>query len=445
MVERVIIMGAAGRDFHNFNVYFRNNPKYHVIAFTAAQIPNIEGRIYPAELAGGFYPHGIPIYPEDELPKLIGEHKIDLVVFSYSDIPQIEVMHRASIATAEGADFILLGATYTMLKSEKPVIAVCAVRTGCGKSQTTRKVCEILTGMGKKVVVVRHPMPYGDLSKQAVQRFSSLEDLVRNQCTMEEREEFEPLINQGIVVYAGVDYGWILHQAESESDIIIWDGGNNDTPFYHPKIHIVLFDPHRAGHELLYYPSETNMRMADVAIINKVDSGPQEGIDQIRKNLERYAPEADVVLAESPIFVDDPGDIEGKRVLVIEDGPTLTHGNMAFGAGVLAAKKFGASVLIDPRSRAVGSIKQVYERYTHIGPLLPNMGYGEGQIRDLEKSINAVDCDLVLFATPVNLKNLLRVEKPMVRVRYEYKDAGSPTLKEVIIRRLSRKEMEWRA
>ena len=442
MIEKVVIMGAAGRDFHNFNVYFRNNPKYHVIAFTAAQIPNIEGRIYPAELAGSFYPHGIPIYPEDELPQLIKENKIDLVVFSYSDIPQLEVMHRASVATAEGADFILLGATYTMLKSQRPVIAVCAVRTGCGKSQTTRKVCEILTGAGKKVVVVRHPMPYGDLRRQAVQRFSGLEDLLRSQCTMEEREEYEPLINQGIVVYAGVDYGWILHQAESESDIIIWDGGNNDTPFYYPKIHIVLFDPHRAGHELLYYPSETNMRMADVAVINKVDSGPKEGIDQIRENLERYAPKADVVLAESPIFVDDPRDIEGKRVLVIEDGPTLTHGGMTFGAGILAAKKFGASVLIDPRSRAVGSVKQVFEHYPHIGPLLPNMGYGEQQIRDLEKSINAVDCDLVLFAAPVNLKNLLKVEKPMVRVRYEYHDAGSPTLKEVILRRLSRKETE---
>jgi predicted GTPase len=440
MVEKVIIMGAAGRDFHNFNVYFRDNQRYHVIAFTAAQIPNIEGRLYPAELAGSLYPQGIPIYPEDELPRLIREDRVDLVVFSYSDIPQLEVMHRASIATAEGADFILLGATYTMLRSVKPVIAICAVRTGCGKSQTTRKVCEILTGMRKKFVVVRHPMPYGDLKKQAIQRFSDLEDLVRNQCTMEEREEFEPLINQGIVVYAGVDYGRILHQAESESDIIIWDGGNNDTPFYHPELHIVLFDPHRAGHELLYYPSETNMRMAHVAVINKVDTGPQEGIDQIRKNLERYAPEADVVLAESPIFVDNPESIRGKRVLVVEDGPTLTHGNMMFGAGVIAARKFGASDIVDPRSRAFGTIKQVFRNYPHTGPLLPNMGYGEKQIRDLEKTINAVDCDLVLFATPVNLKNLLKVEKPMVRVRYEYKDAGSPTLREVIIQRLFRKE-----
>jgi predicted GTPase len=442
MVEKVIIMGAAGRDFHNFNVYFRDNPRYHVIAFTAAQIPNIEGRVYPAELARRLYPNGIPIYSEDELPKLIKENKIDLVVFSYSDIAHLEVMHRASIATAEGADFILLGATYTMLKSVKPVVAICAVRTGCGKSQTTRKVCEILTGMGKKVVVVRHPMPYGDLKKQAIQRFSDLEDLVRNQCTMEEREEFEPLINQGIVVYAGVDYGWILHQAESESDIIIWDGGNNDTPFYYPKLHIVLFDPYRAGHELLYYPSETNMRMAHVAIINKVDTGPKEGVDEIRKNLERYAPEADVVLAESPIFVDHPESIKGKRVLVIEDGPTLTHGNMTFGAGVIAARKFGASDLVDPRSNAFGTIQQVYKNYPHIGPLLPNMGYGEKQIKDLEKTINAIDCDLVLFATPVNLKNLLRIEKPMVRVRYEYKDGGSPTLKEVIIRRLFKEDFQ---
>jgi predicted GTPase len=296
--------------------------------------------------------------------------------------------------------------------------------------------------MGKKVVVVRHPMPYGDLRKQAIQRFSDLEDLVKKQCTMEEREEFEPLINQGTVVYAGVDYGWILHQAESESDIIIWDGGNNDTPFYCPELHIVLFDPYRAGHELLYYPSETNMRMAHVAIINKVDTGPKEGIDQIRKNLERYAPEADVVLAESPIFVDDPESVKGKRVLVIEDGPTLTHGDMTFGAGVLAAKKFGALGLVDPRPRALGTIKEVFENYPHIGPLLPNMGYGEKQIRELEETINSVDCDLVLCATPVNLKNLLKTKKPIVRVRYEYKDAGSPTLKEVILRRLFRKEME---
>jgi predicted GTPase len=440
MVEKVIIMGAAGRDFHNFNVYFRDNQRYNVIAFTAAQIPNIERRVYPAELAGGLYPNGIPIYPEDELPELIRENEIDLVAFSYSDIQYLDVMHRASIATAEGADFILMGATYTMIKSAKPVVAICAVRTGCGKSQTTRRVCEILAGMGKKVVVVRHPMPYGDLKKEVVQRFSDLEDLVKYQCTMEEHEEFEPLINQGIVVYAGVDYGRILKQAEAESDIIIWDGGNNDTPFYHPDLHIVLFDPYRAGHELLYYPSETNMRMAHAAIINKVDTGPKEGIDQIRKNLERYAPKADVVLAESPILVDEPDRIKGKRVLVIEDGPTLTHGNMAFGAGVLAARKFGASDLVDPRTRAFGTIKQVYKNYPHIGPLLPNMGYGEKQIRDLEKTMNAVDCDLVLFATPVNLKNLLKVEKPMVRVRYEYKDAGSPTLKEVIVRRLFRKE-----
>jgi predicted GTPase len=325
MIENVIIMGAAGRDFHNFNVYFKDNPRYKVVAFTAAQIPDIAGRLYPPELAGKSYPEGISIYPEDELAGLIQKHKVDLVAFSYSDVPHVEVMHKASLAMAKGADFILIGAPYTMLRSKKTIVAVCAVRTGCGKSQTTRKVCEIIKGMGKKVVVIRHPMPYGDLRKQIVQRFSAYEDFEKHQCTIEEREEYEPLVEQGIVVYAGIDYGKILEAAEKEADVIIWDGGNNDTPFYKPDLHIVLFDPHRAGHELLYFPGETNMMMADIAIINKVDSAPMQKVWQVKKNIEAHAPEAKIVLAESSVVVSEPGMIKGKRVLVVEDGPTLTH------------------------------------------------------------------------------------------------------------------------
>jgi predicted GTPase len=436
MVETVIIMGAAGRDFHNFNIYFKDNPRYKVIAFTAAQIPMIEGRLYLPELAGKSYPEGIPIYNEADLAGLIRKHQVDLVAFSYSDVPYVEVMHKASIAMAEGADFIFIGATYTMLKSQKPVIAVCAVRTGCGKSQTTRKVCAILQKIGKKVVVVRHPMPYGDLKNQVVQRFSSYEDFERQKCTIEEREEYEPIVDQGIVVYGGVDYGQILKSAEGEADLIVWDGGNNDIPFYQPDIHIVLFDPHRAGHELLYYPGETNMLMADIAVINKVDTASLAQVEKVRRNIEKYAPDAEILLAESPVMVRDPDQIKGKKVLVVEDGPTLTHGEMPFGAGVVAAKTFGAIEIVDPRPYAVGSIKETYIRYPNTGPVLPAMGYSKDQIQDLESTINNVDCDLVLFATPIHLTRILSINKVTVRVRYEYKDHDRPLLEEVLLRRL---------
>jgi len=437
MVENVIIMGAAGRDFHNFNVYFRDNQRYRVVAFTAAQIPDIDDRRYPPELAGRMYPDGIAIHPEEQLVDLIKRHKVDLVAFSYSDIPHVEVMHRASQAMAAGADFILLAATYTMLTSSKPVIAVCAVRTGCGKSQTTRKVCDILRSRGKKVVAVRHPMPYGDLRLQMVQRFASYDDCITQQCTIEEREEYEPLVEMGIVVYAGVDYGSILRRAEEEADIIVWDGGNNDTPFYKPDLHIVLFDPHRAGHELTYYPGETNMRMADVAIINKVDTAPFEGVEKVRANIARYAPQAELILADSPVIVSEPELIAGKRVLVVEDGPTITHGGMEFGAGTIAAQKFSASEIVDPRPFAVGEIQATYDKYPAIGRSLPAMGYSPKQIRDLEQTINASDCDLVLFATPIQLKRIVNIEKPALRVRYEYQDHGTPTLEQAIDRKFA--------
>lgn len=439
MIEKVIIMGAAGRDFHNFNVYFKDNPRYSVIAFTAAQIPDIDGRRYPPELAGGFYPAGIPIYPEEELRDLIRRHRIDLVAFSYSDVPHAEVMHKASIAMAGGADFTLIGATYTMLRACKPVVAVCAVRTGCGKSQTTRKVCEIMRRQGKKVVAVRHPMPYGDLRLQEIQRFSSYADFEKHHCTIEEREEYEPLVDLGIVVYAGIDYGKILKAAENEADVIVWDGGNNDTPFYFPDVHIVLFDPHRAGHERLYYPGETNMLMADIAVINKVDSAPPEKVDQVRRNIVRYAPQARIVMAESSVLVQRPELIAAKRVLVVEDGPTLTHGEMAFGAGLIAAEKHGAGKIIDPRPHAVGSLKTIYEKYPHIGNVLPAMGYSPGQIRDLEQTIASADCDLVLFATPIHLPRILTIAKPTLRVRYEYQDHGTPRLEEVLLEKFAKK------
>ncbi len=436
MVEKVIIMGAAGRDFHNFNIYFRDNPRYQVIAFTAAQIPAIENRFYPPELSGILYPNGIAIYPEDQLAGLIQRHSVDLVAFSYSDIPHIDVMHKASVAMAGGADFILIGATYTMLKARKPVVAVCAVRTGCGKSQTTRHVCRILKGMGKKVVVVRHPMPYGDLTKQVTQRFSCYTDFETHQCTIEEREEYEPLVDQGILVYAGIDYEKILKAAEKEGDVIIWDGGNNDTPFYYPDVHIVLFDPHRAGHECLYYPGETNMIMTDIAVINKVDSADSAQVKTVQKNIEKHAPNADIVLAESAVFVEDPGRIRGKRVLVVEDGPTITHGGMSFGAGIIAAKKYEALSLVDPRPYITGTLKETFETYPHIGSLLPAMGYSKEQIRDLERSINSVDCELVLFATPIDLPKLVLINKPALRVRYEYRDHGKPLLEDVLLKHL---------
>jgi predicted GTPase len=437
MVEKVIIVGAAGRDFHNFNVYFRGNPRYRVIAFTAAQIPNIEGRTYPAELAGELYPDGIPVYAEREMRRLIRQYRIDLVAFSYSDVSYREVMHKAAGAMAEGADFILLGATYTMLKSKKPVIAVCAVRTGAGKSQTTRKVADILRRQtGKKIVVVRHPMPYGDLRRQVVQRLSAYADFEANKCTIEEREEYEPLIERGITVYAGIDYGRVLEQAESEADIIIWDGGNNDTPFYFPDLHITVFDPHRAGHELLYYPGETNMIMADAAVINKVDTAPPANVEKVKQNIAASNPKATIILSESPIAADNPERIRGRRVLVVEDGPSITHGEMPYGAATIAARKFEAAQIVAAKPFAVGSIREAYERWPHIGDQLPAMGYSEEQIKDLEETINRADCDLVVFSTPADLAALLHINKPAIRVRYEYKDHGPPYLEDVIEQKL---------
>ena len=429
---RVVIMGAAGRDFHNFNVYFRDNPTYEVVAFTATQIPNIEGRRYPPELAGKLYPDGIPVYPEAELATLIREREVDQVVFSYSDVPHEYVMHRGSLVVAAGADFRLMGSRATMLQSSKPVIAVCAVRTGCGKSQTTRYVSDLLQEMGKKVVVVRHPMPYGDLAAQRVQRFASYADLDRYKCTIEEREEYEPHLDRGLVVYAGVDYEQILRQAEAEADIILWDGGNNDLPFFRPDLHIVVADPLRAGHELRYYPGEANLRLADVVIINKVDTAGPEGIATVRENIYAVNPQATVIEAASPIFVDDPDAIRGKRVLVVEDGPTLTHGEMPYGAGVVAARRFGAAELVDPRPYAVGSIAATFQKYPHIGHLLPAMGYGDEQVRELEETINTAECDLVLTATPIDLRRVLDVRHPMDRVRYELQVIGQPNLADIL-------------
>lgn len=437
MIEKVIIMGAAGRDFHNFNVYFKNNPRYQVVAFTATQIPNIEGRRYPAALAGDGYPQGIPIYAESALSDLIRQHKVDLVAFSYSDIGHVEVMHKASLAMASGADFILIGATYTMLRSSRPVVAICAVRTGCGKSPTTRHVCGLLQDMGQRVVVVRHPMPYGDLTRQVVQRFSGYADFARHNCTIEEREEYEPLVDRGIVVYAGVDYAEILRRAEQEADVVVWDGGNNDTPFYYPTVHIVIFDPHRAGHERLYYPGETNLLMADIAVINKVDSAEAQQVAQVTDNIRQHNPKADIVLAESAVSVDQKETVAGRRVLVVEDGPTLTHGGMAFGAGFIAAQRLGAQEIIDPRPSAVGAIAETFQRHPHIGPVLPATGYSRQQVQDLEATINQCPCDLVIFATPIDLPKLVRINKPTVRVRYEYQDHGTPTLESVLRRRLS--------
>ncbi|MFW6114955.1 MAG: cyclic 2,3-diphosphoglycerate synthase [Thermodesulfobacteriota bacterium] len=441
MVEKVIIMGAAGRDFHNFNMYFRDNPRYEVICFTASQIPTIEERLYPPELAGERYPEGIPIHPESQLAELIRQYAVDLVVFSYSDVSHVEVMHKASIAMSQGADFIFIGAPYTMLKSQKPVISVCAVRTGCGKSQTTRKVCTILKKLNKRVVVVRHPMPYGDLRTQVVQRFSSYKDFQKQNCTIEEREEYEPLIDQGIVVYAGVDYGQILKKAEQEADCIVWDGGNNDTPFYRPDIHIVLFDPHRAGHELLYFPGETNMLMADIAIINKVNTASVAQVELVRKNIGQYAPKASIVLAESPVLVNNPEQIKGKRVMVVEDGPTLTHGEMPYGAGYIAAQTYSAAEILDPRPYATGTIRDAYLLYPHIGPVLPAMGYNKNQIRDLENSINNAPCDIVVFATPIHFTRIVSINKRAIRVRYEYYDHDRPYLEEALIDRLKEKSL----
>jgi len=430
-----IIMGAAGRDFHNFNTYFRDNPDYHIVAFTATQIPNIEGRRYPPELAGNLYPEGIPIYPEMELNDLIRQHQVDQIVFAYSDVSHEYVMHKASQVLAAGADFRLMGTGSTTLKSNKPVVTICAVRTGAGKSQTSRHVCDLLQRMGKKVVAVRHPMPYGDLIAQAVQRFAAYEDLDRYNCTIEEREEYEPHIDRGVVVYAGVDYELILRQAEQEADVVVWDGGNNDLPFYRPDLHIVVADPHRPGHERCYHPGEANLRAADVVVINKVDTASYEGVTQVRESIYAVNAHAIVVEAASPIFVEDPKAIRGKRVLVIEDGPTLTHGEMAYGAGVVAARRFGAAELVDPRPYAIRSIAATFEKYPHTGPLLPAMGYGEQQIQDLEETINEAECDLVLVATPIDLRRLVNVRHPMDRVRYELQVIGQPTLEEILIER----------
>lgn len=430
--ERVIIMGAAGRDFHNFNTYFRTRAAYEVVAFTATQIPNIAGRAYPPELAGELYPDGIPIFPESDLTDLIHKYKVNQVVFSYSDVGHEYVMHRASLVQAAGADFRLLGPDATMLKSSKPVVAVCAVRTGSGKSQTTRAVVSALKEMGMRVVVVRHPMPYGDLAKQAVQRFETYEDLKKHDVTIEEREEYEPHIARDTVVYAGVDYEKILRAAEQEADVVLWDGGNNDFSFYRADLYITVLDPHRPGHELHYYPGETNLRLADVVVINKIDTARPEDVERVRQNIRETNPRAVVVDAASPIFVSNPDAIRGKRVLVVEDGPTLTHGEMAYGAGVVAARRFGASEIVDPRPFAVRTIADTYKKYPTTGAVLPAMGYGEEQTRDLEETINRADVDYVLIATPIDLRRLINIKQPADRVRYELQEIGQPTLKEIL-------------
>jgi predicted GTPase len=433
---RVIIMGAAGRDFHNFNIVFRHNDQYQVVAFTATQIPNIECRVYPPELAGPHYPQGIPIYPESDIERLVHELKPDQVIFAYSDVSHEYVMHKASLVLALGADFRLLGPDATMLKSVRPVISIGAVRTGSGKSQTTRRVCDILKGMGKCIVVVRHPMPYGDLASQAVQRFADYADLDRHGCTIEEREEYEPHLDRGTVVYAGVDYEAILRQAEREAEIVIWDGGNNDWPFFKPDLSIVVTDPHRAGHELSYYPGETNLRMADVVVINKIDTADLAQTAKVRASIDLLAPNAVVVDAASPIFVANPSSIRGRRALVVEDGPTLTHGEMSYGAGIVAAHRFGAAEVIDPRPYAVGTITETFQKYPDTGALLPAMGYSDQQMHDLEATINATPCDVVIAATPIDLRRVLHhVEHPMERVRYELQEIGRPTLVDVLTER----------
>lgn len=430
--KRVIIMGAAGRDFHNFNMYFRDCEDYEVVAFTATQIPDIEGRVYPPELAGPLYPRGIPIFPESDLARLITEKKVDLVIFSYSDVSHEYVMHKAAMVNAAGADFCLLGARATMLQSQVPVVAICAVRTGCGKSQTTRRVADILRKMGKRVVIVRHPMPYGDLRKQRVQRFATYDDLDRHECTIEEREEYEPHLDRGTVVYAGVDYAAILVEAEKEAEVILWDGGNNDIPFFRPQLHITVVDPLRAGHEMTYHPGETNLRMADVVVINKETTAAFDDIESVRANIMDVNPRAIVVDAASPIALDKPELVRGRRVLVVEDGPTLTHGEMSYGAGVVAAQKYGARELVDPGPFLKGSLVGTFERYPDIGTLLPAMGYGQRQIKDLQATINACDCDTVIIGTPIDLRRVMRIKHPSVRVRYELQEIGSPTLEEII-------------
>lgn len=429
---KVIIMGAAGRDFHNFNVYFRDNDVYEIVAFTATQIPGIERRHYPPELSGPRYPEGIPIHPEEKLPKLIKDHNVDQVVFAYSDVSHKYVMHKASISLANGADFCLMGPKTTMLKAEIPVVSVCAVRTGSGKSQTSRQIAKILRTRGLKVAVIRHPMPYGDLRKQIWQRFASYDDLNKYGCTIEEREEYEPHIDNGIIVYAGVDYEKILQEAQKESDIIVWDGGNNDLPFYKPDLNIVVTDPHRVGDELSYHPGETNLRMADIVIINKIDTADPQNVDRVKTNITTVNSGATVLEAASPITADNPEIVRGKKVLVIEDGPTLTHGNMPYGAGIIFAKNFRASEIVDPRPYAIGSINGAYQKYPHLGPLLPALGYDEKQISELKETIDRTPCDVVVIGTPIDLRRVLTINKPTVRVKYELKVLGPVTLEEAL-------------
>lgn len=431
-MKNAIIMGAAGRDFHNFNVFFRDKEEFRVVAFTATQIPDIEDRKYPSVLAGKLYPEGIPIFSEEELSSLIRDLEVDEVYFSYSDVSHEFLMHKASEVLAAGASFILLGPRETMIKSKRPLISVCAVRTGCGKSQTSRKIALLLKEKGRKVVVIRHPMPYGNLAKQRVQRFASYEDMIREECTIEEMEEYEPHVKSGIVVYSGVDYGAILERAEEEADIILWDGGNNDFSFYQPNLEIVVADPHRAGHEILYHPGETNFRRAHVIVVNKIDSAEKEKVDQVLKNIRTFNPQATIIRANSSIFAPEGKEIAGKKVLVIEDGPTLTHGEMPYGAGVIAAIKYGAARIVDPRPYAVGSIKKTFSKYTHLDRVLPAMGYGKEQIEELTKTIDTVDCELVVGATPIDLSRLIKTNKKIIRVTYELEEIGSPNLKEIL-------------
>ncbi|MCL2827459.1 MAG: cyclic 2,3-diphosphoglycerate synthase [Oscillospiraceae bacterium] len=435
MKKKIIIIGAAGRDFHNFNTYYRDNPNYEVVAFTAAQIPDIADRLYPKELAGSLYPNGIPIYPEEELEALIKEHDVDTCIFSYSDVNYNFVMGLSAKVNAAGATFALLGPKETMLKSAKPVIAVCAVRTGCGKSQTTRKIADLLNASGLRVIAIRHPMPYGDLNAQKVQRFASLEDLKTHNCTIEEMEEYEPHIAAGNVIYAGVDYAAILEQAENDPDgcdVILWDGGNNDFPFYQPDLLVTVVDPHRPGHELSYYPGEVTLRLADVVVINKIDSADFAGIQAVRENIEKVNPHATVIDAASTIHVDAPEMIKGKRVLVVEDGPTLTHGNMKIGAGVVAAHRFGAAEIVDPRPYAVGKLAETFAIYPEIGTVLPAMGYGDQQIADLAATIENTPCDTIMVATPIDLARVVQMNKPNTRVSYALQEIGSPCLEDVL-------------
>jgi len=436
---RILIMGAAGRDFHNFNVFFRDDDRYEVVAFTATQIPNIEGRVYPDVLAGRLYPHGVPIYAESELRRLIKDLSVDQVIFAYSDISHEYVMHKASEVLAAGADFRLMGLKATQIKAGKPVVSIGAVRTGSGKSQTTRRVTQILMELGYKVAAIRHPMPYGNLVAQTAQRFADYDDLDEHDCTIEEREEYEPHIERGVTVFAGVDYGRVLAMAEQDADILVWDGGNNDLPFYKSDLHIVVVDPHRPGHEKAYHPGEANLRAADVVVINKIDTADRKNVAAVRESVYALNPTAQLVEAASPIFVDDPAAIRGRRVLVIEDGPTLTHGEMAYGAGVIAAQRFGAQEIVDPRPYAVGSILDTYRKYPTTGSVLPAMGYGEQQIKELEETINRTPADLVMVATPIDLRRIVNIKLPSQRVRYELQEIGQPTLKDILSGKFGKK------